>query len=117
MSIETRLRTAVLCATSALALICSTWFLREGFSVGGVVSAVLSAVPLVAFVPFLAHGNRRSYAALTLCLTAYLTLALMELVANPAARAWASATILVSFGLFVLTIAYLRATRPSSPPL
>lgn len=98
------------------ALLGSAWFLSGGLSVGTTVAALLSIAPLLAFVPFLARGNRRSYAAFTLCLVVYLTLALMELVANPAARLWASTMLFATFGAFVLSIVYLRATRSGSPP-
>ncbi len=111
MNNEARLRAAILCTTSGLALLIAAWILRGNFSVMRAIGALAAALPLAAFVPFLVRGRRRAYAALTLCLVAYLTFSLMELVANPAARAWASASLLSTFALFVLLIAYLRVTR------
>ena len=111
MKTEARLRIAIFCATSGLALVLAGWILSFGFSAVRVIAALAAALPLCAFLPSLAHGRRRAYAALTLCLVAYLTFSLMELVANPAARAWASVSLLSTFALFVMLIAYLRVTR------
>jgi uncharacterized membrane protein len=51
---------------------------------------------------------------MTLCLAPYLVIALTELVANPASRFWSTATLVLSFTLFLLLIAFLRVTRPVS---
>jgi uncharacterized membrane protein len=108
---EARLRAAILCATSGLALVIAAWILSRNLSALRVIAASAAALPLCAFLPFLVRKQRRAYAALTLCLVAYLTFSLMELVANPAARVWASVSLLSSFVLFVFLIAYLRVTR------
>jgi uncharacterized membrane protein len=50
---------------------------------------------------------------MTLAVAPYLALALMEVLANPAARIWAATCLLIAFALFVSLIAYLRATRRS----
>lgn len=48
---------------------------------------------------------------MTLCVVPYMVGALTELIANPAARVWASTALLVAFTLFVLLIVFLRLTR------
>ncbi|HLS55583.1 MAG TPA: DUF2069 domain-containing protein [Zeimonas sp.] len=111
MTTEPRLRVAISSTTSGVALVFAAWILSFGFSAARTIAALAAALPLCAFLPSLARGRRRAYAALTLCLVAYLTFSLMELVANPAARAWASVSLLSTFALFVMLIAYLRVTR------
>jgi len=106
-----RLRAAVLAAISTLCALILAWAFSAARLWIGIALGIAAALPLVAFVPTLRRGARRGYAALTLCLVPYLAAALTELVANPAARVWASAMLLLSFGSFVLSIAFLRATR------
>lgn len=115
MNNEARLRAAILWATSALALLIAAWILSGNLSAMRVIAALAAALPLAAFLPFLLRRQRRAYAALTLVLVAYLTFSLMELVANPAARVWASVSLLSAFALFVMLIAYLRVTRGDVP--
>lgn len=105
------LRAVVLAAIAALSALIVAWALSASRSGVGIVLGIAATLPLLAFVPTVRRGVRRGYAALTLCLVPYLAAALTELVANPAARVWASAMLLLSFGLFVLSIAFLRATR------
>jgi uncharacterized membrane protein len=57
-------------------------------------------------------GDRRTYAATTLLTLPYLAYGLMEVLANPGARAYAAATVFVAFALFVALVAYLRISRP-----
>lgn len=111
MVTESRARLATLTTLAALILVLLVGIVGREPSASDVLFGTLAVTPLCAFVPFLARRHRRSYAALTLCLVLYLTLALMELIANPAARIWASLTLLTSFVLFVLLIVYLRVTR------
>lgn len=113
MKIEPRLRAAVVCATLSLALVIAAWILSANFSGARAIAALAAIAPLCAFVPWLVRGHRRAFAALTLCLVAYLTMSLMELVANPAARVWASIALIATFALFVASIVYLRVTRES----
>jgi uncharacterized membrane protein len=109
---ETRLRALVLYVAVGLIGVIAIGTLSGGVSLGRVLLAVVAVLPLGAFLPYLARGRRRSFAALTLCLVLYLTLSLMEVVANPAARLWASLSLLLSFVLFALAIVYLRVSRP-----
>jgi uncharacterized membrane protein len=108
---ERRTRRATLWGIAALILVLAGGIVGTEPSAGKILFAGIAILPLCAFVPFLARGRRRSYAALTLCLAIYLPLTLMELIANPAARVWMSLALLASFALFALAIVYLRLTR------
>lgn len=114
MSVAARVRVAVLGATALLILAVLAWILTPTVSLGRLASAVIVTLPLWIFIPALHRGERRKYAAMTLCVVPYLALALTELVANPAARALASAILLLAFALFGLLIVFLRVTRPRS---
>jgi len=67
--------------------------------------------PLVLAAPGLLARNRRTYAWATLCVTPHFIYALTEIVANPAIRAFAASMLLLSLGLVVALVAYLRLTR------
>jgi uncharacterized membrane protein len=69
--------------------------------------------PLAITVPGLVARNRRTYAWATLCLTPHFIYALTEVVANPAIRWLAASILLLSLGLLVALVAYLRLTRGS----
>ena len=70
--------------------------------------------PLLAALPGLLRGRRRTFAWATLCLTPHFVYALTEIVANPAVRPLAATMFGLSLGLVVTLIAYLRLTRPGS---
>jgi uncharacterized membrane protein len=72
--------------------------------------AALGTAPLWIAAPRLWAGHQRTYKWMTILVVPYVAFALTETVANPAARPWAMACSLIAFALFVLLIAYLRAT-------
>ncbi len=111
MLTEQRTRRAILVTIAILILVLGVGIVGPEPTGARALFALLVVLPLCAFIPLLARGHRRSYAALTLCLAAYLTFTLMEVVANPGARIWAGLALLMSFGLFSLLIVYLRVTR------
>lgn len=113
MPIEIRLRTGVLVGLALLIAAVATWILTPVPSLPRALWVAIVTLPLWIFVPALKRGERRRYAALTLCLVPYLMLALMEVIANPSARITATAMLLLAFGVFVLAILYLRVTRPT----
>ena len=67
--------------------------------------------PLAIAVPGLIARNRRTFAWATLCVTPHFIYALTELVANPSIRVLAALILLLSLGLVVALVAYLRLTR------
>jgi uncharacterized membrane protein len=74
--------------------------------------AIVLVAPLAITVPGLLARNRRTFAWATLCLTPHFIYALTEIVANPAIRALAASMLMLSLGLMIALIAYLRLTRP-----
>lgn len=104
----------MLAASWLLIVAVLAWILTPTVSLVRLGSAVLLTLPLWIFIPALHRGERRKYAAMTLCVVPYLVLALTELVANPAARILASAILLLAFALFGLLIVFLRVTRARS---
>jgi uncharacterized membrane protein len=109
------LRLAALGATLLLIALIARWILVAPSTLRIVVGVIL-ALPLALGAPFLYLRHRRSYGWLTLALAPSLVLGLMEAVADPAARAWSALLVFVLLATFALCVAYLRATRSSSPP-
>jgi uncharacterized membrane protein len=109
-----RLRFAVLTAVFVLILALVAWRVMTGFSTVDAVLVTLLTLPLWIALPRLRAGHRRSYAWMTLAITPFLVLALTESVAKPADRGWAALCLVCAFGLFVLLVSYLRATRPGA---
>jgi uncharacterized membrane protein len=110
-AIARRLRLAVMITVAALIVVLVSWRLMNGLSAGDVVLIAALTLPLWIALPRLLAGNRRTYAWMTLAVTPFLILAVTEAVANPATRVWAALCLFVAFALFVMLIAYLRATR------
>lgn len=71
----------------------------------------IAVLPLLAPLPGLARQQRRTYAWATLFAAPYLAFALTELLANPAARWVAGASLLLVFAWFCAMVLFLRATR------
>lgn len=110
-----RVRTAVLFLLGALVALVMLASLRE--AAGPLARALLLAfllVPLLAPLPGLWRRNRRAYAWATLCLTPHFVYALTELVANPALRTLAASMLVLSLGVMIGLVTYLRVTRPEA---
>lgn len=103
--------------TLLLVAVVGGWILSSGLHAAQWALAAIATAPLWMCVPALRAGRRRICALMTLLIVPYLVWALTEAVANPAARAWAAATLFVAFALFVCLIAFLRVSRepPSLP--
>lgn len=71
----------------------------------------IAVLPLVVPLNGLVRGRRYTYAWATLFAIPYLAFALTELLANPAARWVAAASLLLVFTWFCAMILYLRASR------
>jgi uncharacterized membrane protein len=72
---------------------------------------LLAVLPLLAPLPGLIRGRRYTYAWATLFAVGYMAFALTELLANPAARWVAGASLLLVFLWFCAMILYLRVSR------
>jgi uncharacterized membrane protein len=64
----------------------------------------------------LLRGERRAYAAATLCVTPYLVYGLTEVIASPAARGTATSVLVASIAWFVALVHCLRLTRRGRRP-
>ena len=73
--------------------------------------AVFLLVPLLLPLRGILRRDRRTFAWATLCLTPHFVYALTEIVANPDVRALAAAMFVLSLGLTIALVAYLRFTR------
>ena len=107
MSVETTARSLTIWFWIALVLSLPAWMMA-GYPWP---VCVLAALPLLAPLSGLLRGRRHTYAWATLFAIPYLAFALMELLANPAARWVAAASLLLVFGWFCTMILFLRASR------
>lgn len=103
---------ALLCALIALVV---SWRAAGQWPMARWLGSLALTLPLWAPLPGLVHRNRRTYAWATLCVIPYFVLGVTEAIANPAARAWAAACLVLALGLFTGLIGYLRVTRPNPP--
>jgi hypothetical protein len=110
-SARRRAHAAALGLTIVLISLVAASLLAEGFSLARAFLALLATAPLAYGWLRLRRGERRVYASMTLVAIPYMALAMTEVVANPAARAWAGGCLFASFALFIALIACLRTTR------
>ena len=108
-----RARRAVLVTHALLLATIILWQLTTHPTRAGLVLAVLAALPLLLPWYGLLQGHRFTYIWGTLCVMPYLILGVMEGIAKPAERGWASACILLALCFFAAQILYLRVTRPA----
>ncbi len=92
------------------------WQLTTRPGTGGVIVALLTAVPLLLPWPGLLSGKRYTHAWGTLCVMPCLILGIVEAVANPAERLWSGACLFLALLLFAALVLYLRVTRPVPVP-
>ena len=113
-AIARRLRLAAVGATLLLVALLVRWTLVAPSTARIIFGAIL-VLPFAIGAGFLYAGYRRTYAWLALALAPALVLGLMEAVVDPATRAWSTLLVFALLGTFALFVAYLRATRSSSP--
>lgn len=105
------LASLLLLAVASIACVVVGW--------SGTPSAILAAVllpPLLLPLQGIARGERRTHAWATLCVAPAFVYGLTEVVANPDARPLAALLLGTSLLLFFSLVAYLRVSRPRSPP-
>ena len=102
---KTRLATVWLWGAVAASLLC--WY-TAGYPW---LLCVVAGAPLLAPLPGLLRGRRYTYAWASLFAMPYLAFAVTELLANPAARAVGSVSLLLIFAWFCSMVLYLRASR------
>jgi uncharacterized membrane protein len=107
-----RARQGVLATHGLLLATVAAWQLSVRPSLGGLGIAFLLAIPLLAPWSGLLRAHRFTHVWATLCVLPYLIFGVMEAIADPAHRAWASACVVLALAFFAALILYLRVTRP-----
>jgi uncharacterized membrane protein len=107
-----RLARAVALATAAVLAVCvASASLRSAPWPANLGWTIALLLPLMAPIPGLVRGIRRTYAWATLCVAPYFIYGITEVIANPAVRGTAAAILFASFAWFVTLVAYLRLSR------
>ncbi len=88
------------------------WQLSVRPSLAGLGLAFLSSIPLLAPWSGLLRAHRFTHVWATLCVMPYLIMGVMEAIADPGQRAWASSCVAFALAFFAALILYLRVTRP-----
>lgn len=114
-AIARRLRLAAVAATLLLVVLLLRWILVAPSTPRIIFGAIL-ALPFAIGARFLYAGRRRTYAWLTLALAPALVLGLTDAVVDATTRVWSALFVFALLTTFALFVAYLRATRSSSPP-
>ena len=113
---ERALRTARNAVAVLIGLLCAVfalWHASRYSTATAALACVLGITPWLVIGPSLWRGNQRRHIVATLLTAPYLGYGLMEVFANPGASAYAGATVLLAFALFVALLARLRLSRPS----
>jgi uncharacterized membrane protein len=71
-------------------------------------------LPLVAPLPGLWRGQRRTYAWATMCVAPYFVYGITEVIANPTVRGAAGGILFASLGWFIALVHYLRRSGPTA---
>ena len=108
-------RRATLVALSLLAVLVVAAAVQGRSRIEALALSAVLLLPLLAPLPGLLRGLRRTSAWATLCVIPYFVYGLTETIANPAVRYVAGAILFASLALFVALIAHLRLTRPREP--
>lgn len=93
----------------ALALVLVAWHATTAGTAPWL--GLLLALPLLIALPGLARGRRYTYQWLSLALGVYAGYAVMESVANPVGRVWASVAALLACLSFVAVVGRFRYSR------
>ena len=115
-------RTARHAVATLVVLLCADLALWHAVRFSAPTAALIGALgvaPWLLLAPGLWQGQRRRHEAATLLTAPYLGYGLMEVLANPGARPFAGALVLIAFTLYVALAAFLRLSRPTAaaPPV
>ena len=100
-----------------IGLLCAvfvTWHGARYSAPTAALAGALGVAPWLAIAPGLWRGDRRRYLVATLLTAPYLGYGLMEVLANPGARRYAGALVLLAFAVFVALLSVLRLSRPAT---
>jgi uncharacterized membrane protein len=110
-----RWRRATLALFVVLIVLILAWW-QHATDDGNLLVTTVSIAPLLAPLRGIVRHDRPTYAWATLCVIPYFVVGITETIANPHARAWPAACLLLSLALFVTLIGYLRVTREEVKP-
>lgn len=103
-------RRAALVLLALLVTLLVAWHCARYSTGAALIASAALVLPWLALAPGLFAPRRRSYQAAAILTAPYLAYGLMEVLANPGARAYAGASVLVAFALFVALVHALRAS-------
>jgi len=109
-------RWQALAAAGLLAVCVSAAALRSAAWPANLGWTLLLLLPVLAPLPGILRGRRRTFAWATLCVAPYFVYGITEVIANPAVRLAAGAILFASLGWFVTLVRYLRLSRPGAAP-
>ena len=105
-------RTILLALATALCAVFVLWHTMRYSVATAALASVVGVTPWLLLAPGLWRGRRESHAAALLLASPYLAYGLTEVLANPGARRYAGATVLLAFGVAIASLAYQRLTQP-----
>jgi uncharacterized membrane protein len=111
---RTAARNAVAGLVGLLCALFVIWHVARYGAATAAVACAIGVLPWVAVLPGLWRGDRQRHIVATLLTAPYLGYGLMEVLANPGARLYAGALVLVAFATFVALLASLRLSRPAT---
>jgi len=112
----TRARQLALAAAAVLAACVATASLRSSPWPANLAWTAALLLPVLAPLPGLVRGRRRTFAWATLCVAPYLVYGITEVIANPMVRGAAAAILFASLAWFVTLVGYLRLSRSGAGP-
>jgi uncharacterized membrane protein len=111
-----RARRLALATAAVLAACVAAASLRSASWPANLVWTAVLLLPVVAPLPGLVRGRRRTFAWATLCVTPYFVYGVTEVIANPLVRGAAGAILFASLAWFVALVSYLRLSRSGAGP-
>lgn len=105
-------RTTLLSLAAALCVVFVLWHAARYSVATAALASAIGVTPWLLLAPGLWRGRREPHAAALLLTSPYLAYGLTEVLANPGARRYAGATVLLAFGIAVASLAYQRLTQP-----
>lgn len=109
-------RRALLICWALLVALLVGWHASRLRPAGAAVAVVLTAGPWLALLPAVWRQHRQATVLAAVLAAPTMGYALMEVLTNRGAHAWAAATLFAAFGVFVFAGAWLRFSRPRSIP-
>ena len=103
-------RRIVLALVAALLAVLCVWHASRLSTRAALIAGLVVVTPWLLTLPGLCASRRRAYQGAAILTAPYLVYGTMEVLANPGARTYAGATVLVSFALFAALVHALRVS-------